>query len=245
VDTEKTPLLIGLRAAKANLVPGMIVQALMAILLIAYYAYPAVHAWLQTLAQAKATGGLLFSIGTGAMAGGILPEFLVILVFQGGKIRRENLQNLMFTIPYWAFDAFLVDLFYRYQAVLFGSQVEFFTVFKKVLLDQLVFTPFITVPIGMACYEWRNQNYSLRGMIRVLTPGYYKTKSFPALIACWGLWVPMVAIIYSLPSLLQFPMFSLGLTLWVMLFNYITASQKKKSALPFSEPVGNASALQS
>jgi len=244
MHTEKTPLLIGLRAAKANIVPGLIIQAMMAALLVAYYTQPVVHGWLSVLADAKQRGGYAFSMVSSSIAGGILPEILLIVVFQAGKFRRVNAQNLLFTMPYWAFDGLLVDIFYRYQATLFGSHVDFPTVLKKVLLDQLLFTPFITTPIGMACYEWRNQDFSFRGMSRAFTFSFYKNKSFPALIACWGVWIPLVAIIYSLPMLLQVPLFSLGLTLWVILFNYINAAHKTKSELSFSVPGIDASRLQ-
>jgi len=243
MHTEKTPLLIGLRAAKANLVPGLIVQAMMASLLAAYYLQPQVHAWLSVLAVIKQNGGYLFSMAASALAGGVLPEILIVVAFQAGKARWNNAQNLFFTIPYWAFDGLLVDMFYRYQATLFGSHVDFHTVFKKVLLDQFIFTPFITTPIGMACYEWRNQNYSFKGLSRVWTFTFYKNRSFPALIACWAVWIPLVSLVYSLPSLLQFPLFSLGLTLWVILFNYINASHQTKTGLSFSDPVIDASAL--
>jgi len=241
--TEKTPLLIGLRAAKANVVLGLIIQAMMAALLVAYYTQPMVHGWLSVLADAKQKGGIGFSMIAAAVAGGILPEILKIVVFQKCRIEWKNAQNLLFTVPYWAFDGLMVDIFYRYQATLFGSHVDFTTVLKKVLLDQLIFTPFITTPLGMASYEWKNQNYSFRGMWRVWTFTFYKNKSFPALIACWGVWVPLVGIIYSLPQLLQVPLFSLGLTLWVILFNYINASHKTKSELSFSEPVIDAPLL--
>ena len=244
MHTQKTPLLIGLRAAKANLVPGLIVQALMVGLLVAYYMQPSVHAWLSTLAEAKAKGGLPFSMLAASLAGGVLPEILTIVAFQGGKPRIENARNLLFTLPYWTFDGLVVDLFYRYQTHLFGAQVDFITVTKKVLFDQLVFSALLTTPLGMACYEWKHQNYSFHRLSRVWTFTFYKNKSFPTLIACWGVWVPLVAIIYSLPPLLQFPMFSLGLTFWVMLFNYISAIHKPKSPLPFSTQVGDASAFQ-
>ncbi|MGB8353209.1 MAG: hypothetical protein WCD79_04925 [Chthoniobacteraceae bacterium] len=244
MHTEKTPLLIGLRAAKANIIPGLIIQAMMAALLLAYYTQPMVHDWLSVLAVAKQRGGYAFSMAASAFAGGILPEILIIVAFQKGKFQWSNAQNLMFTMPYWAFDGLMVDIFYRYQATLFGSHVDFPTVLKKVLLDQAIFTPFVTTPIGMACYEWRNQNFSFRGMSRAFTFTFYKNKSFPALIACWGVWIPLVAIIYSLPPLLQVPLFSLGLTLWVILFNYINAAHNTKSELSFSVPVIDASRLQ-
>jgi hypothetical protein len=46
----------------------------------------------------------------------------------------------------------------------------------------------------------------------------------PTLLATWAVWIPVVAIIYSLPLALQFPLFSLALTFWVLLLTYMTNS---------------------
>jgi len=35
-------------------------------------------------------------------------------------------------------------------------------------------------------------------------------------------WIPLMAIIYSLPLALQFPLFSLALSFWVLLLTYMT-----------------------
>ena len=244
MHTEKKPLLIGIRAAKANFIPGLIVQAMMVLIVVAYYRMPAVHEWLSMLADLKRDGGLLSSAIAAAVAGGIFPEILIIAAFQRGKIRAENWGNMLFNMALWGSEGIVVDLFYQFQGHLFGTHIDFPTVFKKVLVDQLIYTPFFATPVSMAAYEWKHQQYSPKGMSRVLTPGYYKYKSFPALIANWGVWLPLVAIIYTLPPLLQFPLFTLGLTFWVLQITYITTSQKTKSALPISAPVGNPTAIQ-
>lgn len=244
MHTEKTPLWIGLRAAKANFVPGLIVQVAMVSVVVAYYTVPQVHAWLSVLADIKSSGGLPFSAAAAVIAGGLFPEILTVAVFQRGKIKRENLANFAFNAVLWGSEGMIVDLFYRSQALMFGSHVDFPTVLKKVLVDQLVYTPFFATPFSVGCYEWKHQGYSLRGMGRVFTPGFYKNKSIPALIASWGVWIPLVTVIYCLPSLLQFPLFTLGLTFWVMILTYVTSVQKRKSALPISTPVGNAAPLE-
>lgn len=244
MHTEKTPFLIGLRAAKVNFVPGLIVQAAMVSIVTAYYTLPVVHDWLLVLAELKRDGGLVSSAMAAAVAGGIFPELLVIAVFQRGKIRAGNWENIVFNMALWGSEGIVVDLFYQLQGHLFGTHVDFTTVFKKVLVDQLLYTPFFATPVSMGAYEWKNQHYSLKGMSRVLTIDYYKNKSLPALIANWGVWVPLVAIIYTLPPLLQFPLFTLGLTFWVLQLTYITSVHKNKSALPFSAPLGDASPLQ-
>ena len=44
----------------------------------------------------------------------------------------------------------------------------------------------------------------------------------PILFATWGVWIPLVTIIYSLPSVLQIPLFALALAMWVMLYIWIS-----------------------
>jgi hypothetical protein len=243
MDNEKTPLFIGLRAAKANLIPGLIVQVAMASIVVAYYTQPAIHGWLSALAEIKRNGGLVFSALAAMVAGGLFPEILTVAVFQRWKIRRKNIGNMLFNMALWGTEGMIVDLFYRTQAHIFGSHVDFATVFKKVLVDQLIYTPFFATPFGVGCYEWKNRDYSPQGMSRVFTLAFYKNKSVPALVASWGVWIPLVSILYSLPSLLQFPLFTLGLTFWVMILTYVTSAQKKKSALSFSAPVADPSPL--
>lgn len=43
----------------------------------------------------------------------------------------------------------------------------------------------------------------------------------PTLLTNW-VWIPLTAMIYSLPLALQFPLFSLALTFWVLLLTYMT-----------------------
>ncbi len=51
----------------------------------------------------------------------------------------------------------------------------------------------------------------------------------PTLLATWAVWIPLMAIIYSLPLALQFPLFSLALTFWVLLLTYMTNSFARKT----------------
>ena len=46
---------------------------------------------------------------------------------------------------------------------------------------------------------------------------HYRDKILPTLLATWAVWIPLMAIIYSLPLALQFPLFGLALSFWVLL----------------------------
>ncbi len=227
---EKTPLFIGLRAARANLVPGLLIQAAMIVLVLAYYFCDAARPWFAALAQAKAHGGVLFTIAASLIAGALLPQLLAVCIFQGGKMQRGDLAELAFLAVFWSVNGLCVDGLYRLQAVMWGPQVDALTVLKKVIFDEFVYNPVLAAPLGMACYEWKNQRYAMHNMSRIWTRTFYKNRTVPALLATWVVWIPVTGAVYSLPPLLQIPLFSLALTFWVLMFAYITSRHDSAGA---------------
>jgi hypothetical protein len=219
---SRTPFAIGWEAAKANAVPGFILQGLMLAILVAYYKSATFANWLDRLAHYKQQHGLTFIIGAGILAGALLPELFVIFFFQKGRVRPQNFRNLLFTVPTWALDAVLVDLMYRANMIWFGDAVTVPVVFAKICVDQLGYNPFLAAPGEVLVYEWKNDGFSAASVKRAFTWNHYRDKIVPTLLATWAVWAPLMAIIYSLPYPLQFPLFSLALTFWVLLLTYMT-----------------------
>lgn len=212
----------GLRAARANAVPGLMVQAVMLALLLAYYFYPPTTRWLDGLATLKAHWGYAYSALAATVAGALIPEILRIAVFQKGRPLARNIRNLVFTIPFWGIMGLIVDLLYRSQAVWFGDAPSFPIVVKKVLVDQFIYNPLFAAPVTVWLYDWKHRGYSFGGIRGFFTWEYYKDAVLPVLFAGWGVWIPVVSILYSLPSLLQIPMFALALSLWVVLYTWMS-----------------------
>ncbi|HEX8076711.1 MAG TPA: hypothetical protein VF511_02765, partial [Chthoniobacterales bacterium] len=105
---NRTPLALGWEAAKANAIPGFILQAAMLFVFVAYYVSPSFAGLLNACARYKQQHGLVFVVGAAVLAGAIVPELFVIAFFQRGRFRRQNLRNLAFTIPTWGIDGILV-----------------------------------------------------------------------------------------------------------------------------------------
>lgn len=220
--SDRTSLALGWEAAKANALPGFVLQAAMLVVLIAYYVSPVCAQFLNRLAQYKQEQGLVFVVAAAVVAGAFVPELFVIVFFQRGRFRRENLRNLAFTVPTWGIDGILVDLMYRLNAVWFGDVTTALVVTAKILVDQLGYNPFIAAPLEVLVYEWKNDGFSWASVRRALTWDHYRDKIVPTLLATWVVWGPLMAIIYSLPFALQFPLFSMALTFWVLLLTYMT-----------------------
>ncbi len=192
----KSPLLAGLAAARANLIPGVMIQTVMLVLVVAYYRFaPARHA-LDVLAGWKGQSGYLFTFLVLGFTGGILPEILRVIVFQRGQLGTSNLYDMTFGFPFWGVLGCVTDTFYRCQATWFGSQVSALMLVKKVALDMLVFTPLWGAPVVVYGLAWQRSGFTadVGGLLLAILP--YEV--LPVLVANWGVWIPAVTIIYSL-----------------------------------------------
>ena len=218
----RTPLMIGWEATRANARPALIIQGIMLAVAIAFYTNPTTADALRNLAEFKRAHGLLFVICASVLAGAILPEIFVVLFFQHGQPRVTNLRNLAFTIPVWGFDGSLVDLLYRAEAHWLGDVATLPVVLGKICIDQFGYNVFFAAPFGVLTYEWKNNGISMRPVRDLFTWAHYRDKIFPTLVATWAVWIPLMAIIYSLPLALQFPLFGLALSFWVLLLTYMT-----------------------
>ena len=136
-----SPRVLGWEAARTNALPALITQALMLMLLVAFYTSHTAFTLLSQLAELKRTGGILFVFVASVAAGAIVPEVFLILFFQRGWPSRRNLRNLLFTVPVWGLDGILVDLLYRSQAAWFGDVATLPVVLVKICVGQFGYNP--------------------------------------------------------------------------------------------------------
>src|SRR5438067_2384092 len=223
--------MLGWEAARANAVPALIIQAVMLAVLVAYYTSHTAAEVLSQLAECKRSHGILVVIVASITAGALIPELFLIVFFQRCRPTLRNVRNLLFTIPVWGFDGTLVDLLYRTEAAWFGDVVTLPVVLAKICVDQFGYNPFFAAPFGVLTYEWKNTGFSWESLARGFSWDHYRDKVVPTLLATWAVWIPLMAIIYSLPLALQFPLFSLALTFWALLLTYMTNSFAAKRSL--------------
>ena len=82
-----TPWQIGVRAARANLIPGLVLQAAAAAFVAAYYGSPGFHALLQHLVGWQNRYGIGFTVLTRVVFNGLVPAAFCALV-PGLRVRR-------------------------------------------------------------------------------------------------------------------------------------------------------------
>ncbi|HXN34937.1 MAG TPA: hypothetical protein VN877_02120, partial [Opitutaceae bacterium] len=146
--------LSGLRGARANLVPGAVLQLAALALVLGYYYQPGVHAALARLVEIRKASGIGLGIASTAVFGGALP-FLYLRVGSRdarGKRRYGWVQGLSLT-GFWAYKGLEIDLWYRLQAHVFGGGHDFGTIAVKVVMDQFVYCLLFAVPVTVAVYQ--------------------------------------------------------------------------------------------
>ncbi len=210
------PVAQGVAAARANLVPTMVLQAAAVLIVLGYYFVQPVHAALENLAQLKLRHGYAFSALSTMAVAGLLPFFLQYL--QRGGRRFLLAKHVPFILLYWAVKGVEVDAFYRLQAVMFGDNTQPVTVAAKMLFDQFVYTPLWGVPCTVAVYRLKDVGFDLRKWDVLPLTSFYRRRILAALITTWAIWIPAVTVIYCLPLPLQLPLQNIVMCLWVLLF---------------------------
>jgi hypothetical protein len=215
-----SPLAAGTAALRRFWRPFLLIQTSAALLAIAYRVSVPFREACALAAAWKTAGGLPVAAATSAVAGGLLPELAKLVTDRRRSGVRGRGGEVLFNIAFFAFDGIVIDLLYRGEARLFGSDAQLRTVIEKVAFDQFVFSPLWSIFIVLL-FLWRQRGYSLAATLPALGRGFYQARVVPLIVPNWLFWIPMVSIIYALPVGLQFLLFVPALGAWSLIMVFI------------------------
>jgi hypothetical protein len=231
--SPSSPFQSSLKAARASLVPGLLLQAAALGLVLGYYNTASVHAALGSLLAFRERTGLAFGAVSTALFGGALP-FLYLYAHDrrpDGRSSYSWTQGAVLVI-FWAYKGLEVDLFYRLQAYLFGEGHSAGTIALKVLFDQFCYSPFWSVPVTTLAYDAIQSGRGWEGLASVRADhrakGWYRRRALPIMVANMGVWLPAVIIIYALPTPLQLPLQNIVLCFYTLIVAYQTGAKERK-----------------
>ncbi len=210
-----TPWQIGVNSARANRIPGFILQASAAALVLGYYTVPGFHAVLERVADWQVNGGIGFSIGTRMVTNGVIPALFCAWV-PGLRLHRPW-AGLAFLLGWWGFMGAAVHVFYHLQARLWGADPGWGTVLAKTATDMLVWSPFFASPINAVVHLWQDENYSWAATRRQLGRGWYRRVVLPNQVPGWAFWTPCLLVLYALPVPLQMPLAAVLGCFWALM----------------------------
>lgn len=210
------PWRAGLRAARACIAPGLVLQSLALAIVWAYYHHEPSRALLGRLAEFRTQHGFSFSAISTMLLGGLVP--FLYLRCRAATRAAHPWPHLPFFLLLWAFKGVEVDVFYRALDWLLGAGTHWTTIVLKTIIDQFVYNPLWGTPVVILLYAWKDAGFQGNIIRQDLgTRGWYRRRVWPALLANWGVWVPTVSIIYMLPNALQIPLFNVVICFWTIL----------------------------
>lgn len=211
----------GIAAIRRYWAPFLLIQVSAALLVVAYYQVESVRVFADRIGLLKASWGLLFSAVGGFVAGGIVPEIAKAITGRMDRVSSTWLGNTVFNGFVYLVVAVQVDLFYRFQAFVFGNGVDAQTIFLKTLVDMGLFAPLLCMPSGVVLCEWRDARWNLGATLRALDRAWYRERVIPAILPGWAFWIPFLICLYALPQPLQMPFALLGEAAWSIIFIFI------------------------
>jgi len=222
---REAPWQAGLRGARANLVPGLVLQAVALALVLAYYFHPSTRAVFEQVMAFRARTGFAFGIVSTGLFGGLLPYFY--LRSSPDSRSQYGWRQALLLTGFWGYKGLEIEIWYRILAHVVGTGHDMLTIVTKSFLDQLVYCPVYAVPLTVLAYKWNALDFDLRGVwTDFRTPGWYARSVLPTLIANIGVWIPAVAIIYALPTPLQLPLQNLVLFFFTLLLAHLNRRRR-------------------
>lgn len=195
----------GWMGARENLIPGLVIIFFAALLVASYYTFASLRGALEGLQSLRNSWGLGFSMLTSAIGAGVLPGLYLMAVGKNPRDSRGFL-NIFFTCLVWATNMIWVDNFYNFQDWFWGPSATFGIVISKMLLDQFVFTAFLSIHHVGIGFRLRDLNYDFKALGRALKDDWVIKVTIPMLVNCWLTWIPGTLVVYSLPLPLQIPL---------------------------------------
>ena len=232
---QSNPWKIGLQSARANAIPGMILQVAAVLLILAYHFSASFRGTLAVVAGWQTRFGIAF-LGVGYLFFcGLLPIAITLAV---PSLRPKSpVRALLFAVLFWSTMGVIVGLFYRLQSLFFGDGHDLATLLLKVAFDQFVFTVVWGVPIVTIAHQWKDHGYRASAVKPLLGRGWYARYALPMLVMNWAVWIPSLFVIYSMPPALQPHIAGLISGFWSLMCLQISA-RTHRPVEPITAPAG-------
>jgi hypothetical protein len=159
-----------------------------------------------------------------AFAGAVLPFLLQSM--QRGEHRRIAVASLPALVILWGIRGCIIDAFYRLQAMLWGNGTDPGTLILKIVCDLGIANPLVFTPILVLTFSWVDTNgqiAQIRDNFRGGLLTWWRRETQPLLPVAWLIWTPALAVVYSLPLGLQFPVDTLIQCFWSLALVMLTA----------------------
>jgi hypothetical protein len=210
-------------ALRRNRLPCIFLNLLVLLLVWSYYQWSSTAAWWQAVAELKVRSSYAFSFIATILAAAVFPFTIQWLT---GELPSEGrLKRLLGLTAFWGYRGMEIDLLYRLQTHFLGTGTDFRTLATKVMVDQFLYSALWAVPTYIIALRWVDCGLSWVRTRAALGRSFW-TRTYPTiLVTNWLVWFPSVALIYTLPPPLQFPLFSIVMCFFVLVVTLLARAR--------------------
>ncbi len=214
---------------RRNRAPCLVLNAVAVTLVLSYYQVPALAGFWEWMGLLKMRWSFAFAFVSTIFAAALLPSFIQWL--QGVPPVENRWRRIMLLVLFWGYRGMEIDLFYRLQGCIFGEGADALTLMKKVLLDQFVASPLWFVPTYLIALRWAEFGGSWSRTRQTLNREFWTRTCPTVLVTNWLVWIPALALVYSLPPALQFPLFSVVMCCFILIVTLIAQQPEPKPSV--------------
>ncbi|MBX7211830.1 MAG: hypothetical protein K1X78_26225 [Verrucomicrobiaceae bacterium] len=214
-------------AFRQNRVPCLLLNGVAVALVTSYYRWPAMAGFWKALGMWKVGWSFGFSLLSTIFAAVLLPSCVQAAMGTLPVDRRWS--RIGWLALFWGYRGMEIDLFYRVQGWFFGHDHDAATLLKKVFVDQFVASPVWFVPTYVIALRWIDLGVPWSHARASLDREFW-TRTLPTiLITNWLVWIPALALVYSLPAALQFPLFSVVMCFFILVVTVMAGDRREVS----------------
>ncbi len=210
---------------RLNRLPCLMLNVLVASLVASYYLSPSMAGTWRMVGEFKVHWSFLFSFVSTVFSAVLLPS--TVQWAMGTLPPAHRLRRILCLGLFWGVRGMEIDLFYRAQGWVFGQGHDAGTLAVKVAVDQFVYSVLWAVPTYVIVLRWIDMDWSWT-RTRASLNRHFWTHTYPSvLFTNWIVWIPTVALVYSLPGDLQFPLFSVVMCFFILIVTLLARGQAK------------------
>lgn len=209
---------------RQNRVPCLVLNAVVVTLVGSYYLMPSVAGVWESIGEFKLRWAYAFSLSSTIFAAVLLPT--LVQGVMGTLPKEGRWQRVGMLALFWGYRGMEIDLFYQVQGWFFGTGNDAGTLVMKVLVDQFVMSPLWFVPTYLIALRWVDMRGSWSRTRASLGRDFWKRTLPTVLLTNWLVWIPTLALVYSLPAALQFPLFSVVMCFFILIVTLLARERK-------------------
>jgi hypothetical protein len=220
----------GIKAVKDNWRPIVLIQVCFLIFVILYYTVPSIQGLPDKIDGFKrSVGAIPFVLGVIWFVSIVVPEIAKRIT--GQKVEPIGWKDLVLRMVYFASIGISINWLYDWMNVFIGSDVKIGTVMKKILVDQLIYSPLISMPLATLTFLYRDTKFSTAKSTEKLKQGEFPKRYFPLLMTCFMYFGPVTIAMYSLPLGLTFPVAMTAQAAWGIIVVAVGSHKEPEAAL--------------